>query len=177
MPLLVVKRALTDVLVLLKDAAPLDVLGPIYRFCRERGYAPRDEALLVGDWPVQFIPTFSPLTEEAVRTAETADIEGLPARVVSARHLAAIALSVGRAKDYARILALLESAAVSGEEIGALALRHGLAGAWAKLSWTEKLRLAVTLREAAVALRRPPPRNAPASAVAESRATYGGKKQ
>ena len=120
-----------DVLVLLKDAAPLDVLGPIYRFCRERGFAPREEAVLVGDWPVQFIPTFSPLTEEAVRTAETADIEGLPARVVSARHLAAIALSVGRAKDYARILALLESAAVSGEEIGALALRHGLAGAWA----------------------------------------------
>ena len=47
----------------------------------------------------------------------------------------------------------------------------------AKLSWTEKLRLAVTLRAAASALRRPPPRNAPASAVAESRATYGGKKQ
>jgi hypothetical protein len=120
-----------DILVLLNDATAIDVLGPIYRFCRERGYLPREEAILVGDWPVQFIPTFSPLTEEAVREAEMSEIEGLPARVVSARHLAAIALSVGRAKDHARILALLESETVTRAEIESVALRHGLQNQWA----------------------------------------------
>ena len=120
-----------DVLVFLKDATAIDVLGPIYRFCRERGYLPRGEAIFVGDWPVQFIPTFSPLTEEAAREAEMGEIEGLPVRVVSARHLAAIALSVGRAKDHARILALLESEAVPREEIETLAARHGLKTQWA----------------------------------------------
>ena len=119
-----------DVLVLLKDATAIDVLGPIYRFCRERGYVPRQEAVLVGDWPVQFIPTFSPLTEEAVREAEMGEIDGLPARVVTARHLAAIALSVGRAKDHTRILALLEAQAATRDEIESVALRHDLQGQW-----------------------------------------------
>lgn len=119
-----------DVLVLLKDATAIDMLGPIYRFCRERGYSPREEAILVGDWPVQFIPTFSPLTEEAVRAAETGEIEGMSVRVVSAKHLAALALGVGRAKDYARILALLESKAVTPGEIEGVALRHGLQERW-----------------------------------------------
>ena len=54
----------------------------------------------------------------------------MPLRVVSAAHLAVIALSVGRAKDFARILGLMESRSVSADEIGALAVRHGLEDAW-----------------------------------------------
>jgi hypothetical protein len=84
----------------------------------------------VGAWPVQFIPVFSPLTQEALEQAETADFEGVPLRVVRADHLAVIALSVGRAKDFTRILALLESGSVSRDEIASLAARHGLADAW-----------------------------------------------
>jgi hypothetical protein len=44
--------------------------------------------------------------------------------------LAVIALSVGRGKDFARILALLESKSVNQEGIRALAEKHGLADAW-----------------------------------------------
>ena len=55
-----------------------------------------------------------------------------PFPVVGAAHLAVIALSVGRGKDCARILALLESGAVTREEIAALASRHGLEEAWAR---------------------------------------------
>jgi hypothetical protein len=84
----------------------------------------------VGDWPVQLIPAFSPLTEAALREAETADFEGSPLRVVRADYLACIALSVGRAKDFARVLALRESGAVSDDEISELADQHGLAEAW-----------------------------------------------
>jgi hypothetical protein len=79
---------------------------------------------------VRFVPTFSPLTEEAVREAEVGEIEGAPVRVVSARHLAVIALSVGRAKDHARVLSLLEAGAVSRADIESLAARHGLRPRW-----------------------------------------------
>jgi hypothetical protein len=41
-----------------------------------------------------------------------------------------IALSVGRAKDYARILALLESDSATRQQIARLAARHGLSEAW-----------------------------------------------
>jgi len=119
-----------DVLVILNDDTELDVLEPIYSFCRKRGHVPEGEAILVGNWPVQFVPTFSPLTEEAVHEAETGEIAGVPVRVVSAIHLALIALSVGRSKDHLRILALIESDAINVEALKELAERHNLVAQW-----------------------------------------------
>lgn len=84
----------------------------------------------MGAWPTQFVPIFSPLTQEAVEHADTADFENVPLRVVRAEYLAVIALSVGRAKDQTRILSLLEADSVTREGIAALATRHGLAEAW-----------------------------------------------
>jgi len=119
-----------DVLVLLPESAGLNVLQPIYAFCKSRGYDAEGEAIRIGEWPVQFIPVFSSLTREAVEQAETVDFEGEPFRVVRAIHLAAIALSVGRAKDFARILSLMESAAVDGQQLADIASKHGLEPQW-----------------------------------------------
>ena len=94
--------------------------------------AERLESVRVGAWPVQFIPVFSPLTREALEQADTAEFEGVPLRVVRADYLAVIALSVGRAKDLARILALLETGSVTLEGIEVLAQKHGLTDAWAR---------------------------------------------
>jgi hypothetical protein len=119
-----------DVLVVVAQPDRLDVLDPIYAYCRARGYDAEGESVRVGAWPVQFVPVFSPLTADAVRCAEVADFEGVPFRVVGAAHLAVIALSVGRPKDYARVLALLESGSVTREATGQLAAVHGLGAAW-----------------------------------------------
>ena len=121
-----------DVLVTVPSPQKLDLLKPIYAFCAARGYHPEGEAVQVGAWPVQFVPVFSTLTEEALERAETADFEGVPVRVVRADHLAVIALSVGRAKDYTRILGLLESGSVTPEQLAQLAARHELADAWTR---------------------------------------------
>ena len=119
-----------DVLVAVGSADRHDVLDDIYEFCTSRGYVAEGEAIRVGAWPTQFVPAFSPLTEEAMEQAADTDFEGVPFRVVRADHLAVIALSVGRAKDLARILALLESGSVSREAIESLAARHTLTEAW-----------------------------------------------
>jgi len=119
-----------DVLVSPPAMQDINVLDPICHFCRSRGYNPEGEAILVGDWPVQFIPAFSRLTEEAIDRAETGEIGGLPLRVVRADYLAAIALSVGRAKDFARVLSLLEADAVSSNDIERLCARHDLLSQW-----------------------------------------------
>jgi hypothetical protein len=119
-----------EVLVAVAEPDIPDVLSPIYAFCRERGYLPEGEAIRVGDWPVQFIPAFSKLTREAIRDAETGDLDGIPLRVIRADYLAVIALSVGRAKDLARVLALREVRAVTDKEISDLAMRHNLASEW-----------------------------------------------
>jgi len=107
-----------------------EVLTPIYEFCGARGYAPEGEAVRVGAWPVQFIPAFSTLTRDALQEADAVAFEAVPFRVVRADYLAVIALSVGRAKDLTRILALLEGGSVTPEGIGSLAERYGLSDAW-----------------------------------------------
>lgn len=119
-----------EILVSVPSHEKLDLLKAIYGFCASRGYRPEGEAVRVGAWPVQFVPVFSPLTNEALEQAETADFEGVPFRVVRADYLAVIALGAGRAKDYARILALLESGSVGREHVARLATRHRLANAW-----------------------------------------------
>jgi hypothetical protein len=121
-----------DVLGVVPSPDQLDVLAPLGAFCAGRGFLPEGESIRVGAWPVQFVPVFSPLTEAAVRDAETADFDGVPLRVLRADYLAVIALSVGSGKDFTRILALLESGCVTRNEIGALAAAHGLADAWTR---------------------------------------------
>ena len=121
-----------DVLVAVGEPDRLDSLRDIYAFCSDRGYLPEGEAVRVGAWPTQFVPVFTPLTREALEQAETADFDGVPFRVVRAAHLAVIALSVGRAKDFARILSLLESGSVTRQEIQQLADRHGMSESWRK---------------------------------------------
>jgi hypothetical protein len=112
--------------------AQMDVLADIHAFCAQRGLHPEGDAVRVGAWPAQFVPVFSALTAEAMEQAETADFDGVPLRVVRADHLAVIALSAGRPKGLARILALLESSAVTRDGVSRLAARHGLAEARAR---------------------------------------------
>ena len=119
-----------DVLVGIPDTDSLAILSPIYEFCKEKGYHPEGEAIEIGDWPVQFLPTFDELSKEAMFNAEEADLEGIKVRVVTAAYLAVLALKVGRAKDSARILALLEADAVKMEEMEKIASDHQLTTEW-----------------------------------------------
>jgi hypothetical protein len=119
-----------DVLISVPKPDKLEVLADIYSYCAGKGFSAEGDAVRVGAWPVQFMPVFSPLTNEAMEHAEVAEFDGVPLRVIKADYLAVIALSVGRGKDFARILALLESPHVTREQIATLAARHGLAEAW-----------------------------------------------
>lgn len=121
-----------DLLIAVPPQPGLNILSSVYEFCSKKGFQPEGEAIKVGAWPVQFIPVFSPLTLEAMEKAETADFEGVPLRVVSANYLAVIALSVGRSKDFARVLALFESGSVTRKDVGMLAERFGLTQNWKK---------------------------------------------
>jgi hypothetical protein len=83
----------------------------IYAHLQTRGWQVEREHLLLRGFPVQFLAA-SGLTEEAVREAERIDYEGVPAKVFRAEHIVAIAASVGRQKDKARIEQILQQADV-----------------------------------------------------------------
>src|SRR5262245_50196021 len=82
---------------------------PIFDYLKARGSAMQGEYIMVAGWPVQFLPTGTPLLDEALNEALEHDVDGTLARVFTAEHLAAIALQLGRAKDKARLLQFIEA--------------------------------------------------------------------
>jgi hypothetical protein len=103
---------------------------PIFDYLKTRGGTMQGEYIIIAGWPVQFLPPTGPLADEALREAVTHDVTGIPARVFTAEHLAAIALQTGRAKDKARVLQFVETGALDAAGFQAIVNRHGLAELW-----------------------------------------------
>lgn len=105
-------------------------LQPVFDYLKQRGHAFESEHVVIAGWPVQFLPPTGPLVEEALAEAATVDVAGLPARVFTAEHLAAIALQTGRAKDKARLLQFVEAGALDVRHLESILRRHGLLDRW-----------------------------------------------
>ncbi len=107
-------------------------LAPIYNYLTARGCRVEGERIVVGDWPVQFLPPRNALEREALAEAVDTEVEGVRTRVLGAEHLVAIALETGRAKDFARIVQFLELDAVGLDKLHEILIRHGLVSKWKK---------------------------------------------
>jgi len=105
-------------------------LAPIYEYLKSRGAKIEDEYIVIGGWPVQFLPPSNELEQEAVAGAVSTTVESVPTWVMSAEHLVAIALRTGRPKDHNRILQFIEQDAVNREELESILERNGLAAKW-----------------------------------------------
>ncbi|HYH85681.1 MAG TPA: hypothetical protein VEX60_09370, partial [Pyrinomonadaceae bacterium] len=77
----------------------LTMLAPIYEYLTARGYEAQGEFINDEEFPVQFLPVFSPLTEEALSEAHTIKFARVTTRVMRPEHLVAIMLDTGRPKD------------------------------------------------------------------------------
>lgn len=125
-----------DVFVVLSpEIGQLISLAPVYEALRARGYGEEKEAVMIEGVPVQFLPAYNALVEEALGQAREIDYDGVPARVVRAEHLIAVALQTGRSKDRARVAMLREQASLDLNLLADILKRHQLEEKW-KL-WTE----------------------------------------
>src|ERR1039457_6795161 len=97
----------------------------IYAHLQAQGWQIEREHLLVRGFPVQFLAADG-LSDEAVREAERIEFEGVPAKMCRAEHIIAIATSVGRAKDKARIEQLLQQADFDKTYLSEVLQRHKL---------------------------------------------------
>jgi hypothetical protein len=97
----------------------------IYAHLQDQGWQVEREHLMVRGFPAQFLAA-NGLTEEAVREAERIEFEGVPAKVFRAEHIVAIAASVGRQKDKARIEQLLQQAGLDKTKLENILRRHKL---------------------------------------------------
>jgi hypothetical protein len=108
----------------------LAILAPIDQYLSACGYETKGEFIYIEGLPVQFLPVFNPLTEEAVEKAQTILYARMRTRVMRAEHLVAIMLDTGRPKDFLRISMFLEQGAVDMRRLNAVLRRHQLMNKW-----------------------------------------------
>ena len=124
-----------DVFVALaKDGGGLISLAPIYDALRARGYSEEKECVLIEGVPVQFLPAYNSLVQEALTEAVETQYEGVGTRVVRAEYLVAICLQTGRAKDRERVRILREQADLDLPRLAEMLARHNLEERWKQ--WT-----------------------------------------
>ena len=121
-----------DIFILLRPEANqlIASLDPIFEYLKARGSTFQGEHVMVAGWPVQFLPPITPLVDEALEQAVERDVDGTPARVFTAEHLAAIALQTGRARDKARLLQFIEAGVIDPGRFEAVLRRHNLIDRW-----------------------------------------------
>ena len=105
-------------------------LTPLYEALRAKGYAEEGECVVIEGVPVQFLPAYNPLLEEALREASEMPYQATSTRVLRVEHLVAICLQTGRAKDRERVRILREQATLDDEYLATVLRRHQLEGRW-----------------------------------------------
>jgi hypothetical protein len=113
-------------IVLPQSEGGLLTLSPLYAALRERGYHEDGECVLIEGVPVQFLPAYNLLLEEALEQAASTRYEQTPTRILRAEHLIAICVQTGRDKDRQRVRTFLEQATLERALLKDILQRHGL---------------------------------------------------
>ncbi len=106
-------------------------LAPIYEYLQKKGYKTHHEHIIIEGVPVQFIPAYDELVEEAVTEAMEIKYKGTKTRVLRVEHLLAIMLRTDRPKDRARLTQIVEQGdIINMDYLTVILQRHGLQKKW-----------------------------------------------
>ena len=97
----------------------------IYEALCAKGWKVEGDHLLLHNFPVQFLAAHG-LTEEAVKEALPLNYRGVATKLFRAEHIIAIAASVGRLKDLARIEQVMEQADIDNNLLETILKRYKL---------------------------------------------------
>lgn len=127
-----------DVFVFLpEEASAIVSLSPLYAELARRGFATDAEHVLVHGVPVQFLPAWNELAEEALRESWNREYDvGIEVRVIRPEHLVALAVQTGGRKRREHVARLLEFPGFERERLADILRRHGLAERWGK-EWAD----------------------------------------
>jgi len=114
-----------DIIFVASDKTLSAGIPAIYSHLQSKGWRVEREHLLIRDFPVQFLAA-SGLTEEAVREARPVQYEGVPAKVFRPEYIIAVAASVGRHKDFARIEQILDQVKIDKASLDDILRRYNL---------------------------------------------------
>ena len=116
-----------DVFVVLpQTASGLLTLAPIYEALKQRGCEEEGECLLIEGMPVQFLPAYNALLDEALTEARETPYAETLTRVLRPEHLAAIMVQTGRDKDRQRFSTFMQEAGLDADYLHDVLARHQL---------------------------------------------------
>jgi hypothetical protein len=116
-----------DVFVFMKpEPNGLLSLSPIYAALVAKGGIVKDEHIVIDGWPIQVLPAYKPLVEEALSESIPTTFNNIPTRVFSPEYACAIALDTGRGKDFLRVSAFIEQGQVDLRALWKLAEKYNL---------------------------------------------------
>ena len=107
-------------------------LSALYKYLRKKDYKEQEEHIVIEGIPVQFIPAYNELVEEAIEKAMEVEYKGVKTKIVRVEHLLAIMLQTYRPKDRERMLLLLDEAQINMPYLENLLERHELQEKWSK---------------------------------------------
>jgi len=114
-----------DIIFVASDKTLSAGMPAIYSHLESKGWRVERDHMLIKGFPVQFLAA-SGLTEEAVREAKPIQFESVPAKVFRPEYIIAIAASVGRHKDFARIEQLTSQAKIDNTLLDDILRRYNL---------------------------------------------------
>lgn len=120
-----------DVFVILPStSAGLITLEPLYARLRELEFTVQQEHVMIHGVPVQFLPAYNPLIEEALAQASEVMYGATPTRAFTAEYLAAIMMQTGRDKDRQRFREFMNKAAIDQGKLLDVVTRFQLLPRW-----------------------------------------------
>ncbi len=123
-----------DIMIVLpEDKNSLVSLTPIYDWFKNKGFQFDKEHILIEGIPVQFIPVYNELVEEALKDSLEKKFENTIVKVISSEYLIAIMLDTYRQKDKERILRFMEESEINHEKLNSLLEKYNLTNKYLSL--------------------------------------------
>jgi hypothetical protein len=104
-------------------------LTPLYEALRIKGYVEEGECVVIEGVPVQFLPAYNTLLEEALQEAREMPYQATTTRVLRVEHLVAICQNA-RPKDRERVRILRDQARIDDAYLASILRRHHLEEKW-----------------------------------------------
>jgi len=120
-----------DIFVILSDeSSTLVSLSPLYYWLAQKGYNTQGGHVIIEGIPVQFIPVYNDLIEEAVRNSVVKVYENTRTYVLQPEYLIAILVQTSRPKDRERLIKFLDESELCFEKLDAILLKYDLKKAY-----------------------------------------------
>lgn len=115
-----------DIFFIPSEKDKIGILTQFYDFLLKKGYKTYKEYIMIGDIPIQFIPTATELEKEAVQNAISIKYKNIVVKILGPEYLVAIFLKVFRPKDREKLIKLLDQAKINKTLLGTILARHNL---------------------------------------------------